>query len=175
VTHSGSVGILTTARGRPELFAGVYGVTGQYEIALVKPDGGLLPTWQRSNAIAVDLLAGGDSLAIAEPGKGGAWQYRIIPVTGGGEGRLVASPGGAPVGASDDWSLVAYTIANGATHNLGLLNRKDGTSRRLTTSSFNEDAASFTPNGQTIVFQRSRSIRRIAVADLSKLLAGAGK
>ncbi len=175
VTHSGAVGNLTTARGRPELFAGVYGVTGQYEVAQVKPDGGLLPTWQRSNAFPADFFPSGDSLAIAEPGKGGNWQFRIIPVSGRGEGQIVTTPGTNITGASDDWSLVAYQIANGAVHNLGLLNRKDGTTRRLTTSPFDEEHASFTPNGQTMVFQRSRSVRRIAIADLSKLLAGGGK
>ncbi|HKV76120.1 MAG TPA: DPP IV N-terminal domain-containing protein [Gemmatimonadales bacterium] len=175
VTHSGAISNLKTTRGRPELFATVFGASGQYEIAQVKPDGSLLPTWQRTNAFPVDLLAGGDSLAVAEGGKGGHWQFRIIPVTGRGEGQIVTIPGTNITGASADWSLVTYQIANGAVHNLGLLNRKDGTTRRLTTSSFDEELASFTPNGQTMVFQRSRSVRRIAIADLNKLLAGGGK
>ena len=88
-------------------------------------------------------------------------------------GQIVTYPGTGRAGSSADWSLVAYQIPNGAVHNLGLLNRKDGTTGRLTTSSFNEDRASFTPEGQTVVFQRSRSVRRIAIADVSKLLARA--
>ncbi len=175
VTHAGMVNNLATARGRPELVASVLGATGQYEVVQVKPDGALVPLWQRSNAFPNGILPNGDSLVIAEGGKGGQWQFRILPLTGRGEGQIVNDPGTGLAGASDDWSLVAYQIPNGATHNLGLLNRKDGTTRRLTTSSFDEDKASFTPNGQSMVFQRSRSVRRIAIADLSKLLAGAGK
>jgi Tol biopolymer transport system component len=175
VTHSGTVNSLTTARGRPELFASVFGATGQYEVMQVKPDGGLLPTWQRSNAFPTGFFPSGDSLVIAEGGKGGNWQFRILPVNGRGEGQIVTYPGTGLAGASDDWRLVAFQIPNGATHNLGLLDRKDGRTRRLTTSSFDEDKASFTPDEKTVVFQRSRSVRRIAIADVSKLLAGTGK
>jgi len=175
VTHLGTVSNLTTARGRPELFASVLGATGQFEVVQVKPDGALVPIWQRSNAFPNDILPNGDSLVIAEGGKGGNWQFRILPVTGRGEGQIVNDSGTVFSGNSNDWSLVVYQVPNGAVHNLGLRNRKDGTIRRLTSSSFDEGWVSFTPDNQTMVFQRSRSVRRIAVADPSKLLAGVGK
>jgi Tol biopolymer transport system component len=173
VTHSGAMNNLTTARGRPELFASTFGSTGQYDVVQVKPDGALVPVWQRSNAIPRAIFPSGDSLVIVEGGKGGRWQFRILPLSGRGDGQIVSSPGTGIAGASRDWSLVAYQIPNGATHNLGLLNRKNGATRRLTTSSFDEDGVQFTPDNQTLVFQRSRSVRRVAIADLSKLLAGA--
>ncbi len=175
VTHAGMVNNLATARGRPELFASVLGTTGQYEVVQVKPDGALVPIWQRSNAFPNDIFPDGDSLVIAEGGKGGQWQFRILPVTGRGEGQIVNDPGTVFTGNSEDWSLVVYQIPNGAVHNLGLRNRKDGTTRRLTTSSFDEGWVNFTPDNRTMVFQRSRSVRRIAIADLSKLLAGTVK
>lgn len=175
VTRSGAFNNFTTARGRPELFASVLGATGQYEIVQVKPDGALVPIWQRSNAFPEAILPSGDSVMIAEGVKGGVWQARILPVTGRGDGRIVNDSGTVLSGYSRDWSLVAYQVPNGAVHNLGLRNRKDGTTRRLTTSSYDEDGVNFTPDNQTVVFQRSRSVRRIAIADLSELLAGAEK
>ena len=175
VTHAGTVNGITTARGRPEVFAAVIGATGQFEVVQVKPDGALVPIWQRSNAFPAGIFPNGDSLVIGDGGKGGHWQFRILPVTGRGEGQIVNDPGTVLSGSSRDWSLVAYQIPNGAVHNLGLRSRKDGTTRRLTTSSFDEGSVSFTPDNQTLVFQRSRSVRRIAIADVTKLLAGAGK
>ncbi len=173
MTHAGTVTVITTARGRPELLASVLGASGRIEVVQVKPDGALVPIWQRSNAFPGAILPNGDSLVIGEGGKGGHWQFRILPVTGRGEGQIVNDSGTVLSGSSRDWSLVVYQIPNGAVHNLGLRSRKDGTTRRLTTSSFDEGSVSFTPDNQTMVFQRSRSVRRIATADLSKLLAGA--
>jgi Tol biopolymer transport system component len=172
VTHAGAVNNPTTAPGRPELFATLLGAGGQIEVVQVTPDGALVPIWRRSNAFAADILPNGDSLVIAGFDQGGQLRFRILPVTGRGEGQIVNDTGTVLVGSSRDWSLVAYQVPNGAVHNLGLLNRKDGTTRRLTTSSFDEDGARFTPDNQTIVFQRSRSVRRIAIADVSRLLAG---
>ena len=173
VTKSGSVNSLMTRHGRPELFASIIGASGQFEVMQVHADGTLTPVWQRSNSFPADLLPKGDSLVIGEIGKGGGFSVRIIPVTGKGEGVSLLKPGENMAGVSDDWSEVVYRIPNGSTHDLGLLDRKTGATRRLTNNSLDEGGAGITPDGKTVVFSRSRSVRRVAVADLTKLLAGA--
>jgi len=175
VTHAGAVTNPSTAPGRPEVLATVLGAGGQVEVVRVKPDGALVPFWRRSNAFGASLLPNGDSVALAEAIPGGTLRYRILPMAGRGEGQIVNDSGMVVVGNSPDWSLVAYQVPNGAVHNLGLLNRKDGSTRRLTTSSFNEESPQFTPDNRTLVFGRTRSVRRIAIADLSKLVAGAAR
>jgi Tol biopolymer transport system component len=175
VTKAGSLNSLMTHHGRPELVASIIGATGQFEVVQVKPDGAVVPVWQHGTSFPVDLSPSGDSLLIVQAGKGGSVQARIIPVSGRGDGQVILNPGEDLTWITDDWTWVAYRIPNGSTHNIGLLNRKDGTTRRLTTNSLDEGAAAVTPDGKTVVFQRSRAVRRIAIANLTKLLAGASK
>lgn len=175
VTKAGSLNGLMTHHGRPELFASIIGATGQLEVVQVKPDGAFVPVWQRGTAFPSDLSPKGDSLLIAEAGKGGSFTMRIIPVSGRGDGRTILNPGENLTWITDDWTQVVYQIPNGSKHNIGVLNRKDGTTRRLTTNALEEGGGAVTPDGKTVVFQRSRTVRRIAIADLTKLLAGTPK
>ncbi len=174
LTNSGSIaGWLTASRGRPELFAAAIGESGQYEVVRVNPDGTLVPIWQRSSAFPVGLLPAGDSLVISRPRSGGGFDQRVIPATGGGEGKPLLNPGEFLGGFSDDWTQLFLSIPNGATRDLALRDRSDGTTRRLTSNAVDESSPWITPDEKTVVFQRQRNVRRIATADLTKLLGGA--
>lgn len=172
VTKAGSLNGLISRRGRPELYASIIGATGKFEVVQVKADGSLVPVWQRSNAFPGDLSPAGDSLVLAEFGNGGSVGFKIIPSSGRGEGQLLLQPGEDLSWITDDWTQVLFRIPNGSTHDLGLLNRKDGTRRRLTTNAVEEVGGAITPDGKTVLYQQSRSVRRIATVDLTKLLAG---
>ena len=63
-------------------------------------------------------------------------------------------------------------IPVGANNNLALLDRTTGATRVLSTTPDNKSGASFTPDGKTVIFVRSHDVRRIAVVDLTKMLAG---
>ncbi len=172
VTKAGSLNGLMTRRGRPELYASVIGATGKFEIVRVTADGKLVPVSQRSNAFPTDLSPAGDSLVLTEFGTGGSVGFKVISLTGHGEGQPLLQPGEDLSWISEDWTTVLYRIPNGSTHDLGLLNRKDGTRRRLTTNSIEEGGGALTPDGKTVVYLQRRPLRRIATVDLTKLLAG---
>jgi len=171
VTKQGTVGNLMTRRGHPELFGGVVNATGQFEVVQVHPDGSLTTVWNRTNAFADALTPKGDSLVIAESGKGGGgYTFRLIPATAGGEGRVLLDHGQRFGDFSTDGSQVLLTIPIGGTDDIGLLDRGSGQIRRLTNTPTDERAPVMTPDGKTVLFQRVRPSRRIAIADLSKLL-----
>jgi hypothetical protein len=125
----------------------------------VKSSGALAPIRQRSRAFPPGLLPTGDSLVIAEYGKGGGVSFGVVPANGSGDGQMLLKPGETIGGVSADWSQLLYLIPNGATRELGLLNRTDGTTGRLTTNSVDEAGPAITPNGNTVVFQRLCHVR----------------
>ena len=171
VTTHGAVNDVVTRRGRPEVFAAVVNASGQFDIVQIKPDGSLTTVWQRTNAFPIDMTPRGDSLFIVEsPKGGGGYTYRLIPIAGGGDGQVLLHPGEGLGYLSDDGVKLLYTIPNGSTADLGILNRADGTTRRLTTTPADERYAVMSPDGKTVFFQRARPSRRIAIADLSKVL-----
>ncbi|HLG05455.1 MAG TPA: hypothetical protein VI383_04830 [Gemmatimonadales bacterium] len=172
VTRHGAVFTVVGYRGRPELFAQALGAGGQYGVSRLNPDGTLSLVWDRSSAFPDQILPGGDSLLIAEVQPGGQFKSRLIPMKGGSEGRTLLNAGEAAGWFSADGGLLTYSIPTGATSDLAVLNRRDGTTRRLTTSPETESGAQFTPDGGTIVFTRSSTVRRIATADLTRLLGG---
>jgi Tol biopolymer transport system component len=104
----------------------------------------------------------------------GGLSFLMIPISGAGNGRLLMKGGEGFLAFSDDGGQILYTIPSGPTTDIGILNRKDGTTRQLTKTSSDEVGAVITPDGKTVLFQRSRTIRRIAIADLSKLRSGTG-
>ena len=102
-------------------------VNGQFEVVQIKPDGSLTTIWQRTNAFPVDMAPNGDSLVIAEsPVSGGGYTFRMIPVAGGGEGRVLLRAGESFGTLSDDGATMLYAIPNGSTADIGVLNRADG-------------------------------------------------
>ena len=176
VTTQETVGSLMTHRGLPELFGEVLNATGQFEVVRVHPDGSLTTVWNRTNAFPVALTPKGDSLVIAESGKwGGGYTFRMIPTTAGGEGRVLLDHGESFGDFSDDGSQVLMTIPTGGTADIGLLDRASGKIQRLTNTPTDERSPVMTPDGKTVLFQRVRPSRRIAIADLSKLMGATPK
>lgn len=170
VTRNGAVQGVVTHPGRPEVYALRLSPTGDLAPVRLEPGGALVPVFAHV-ALPVDLMPAGDSLVIAEPAKGGGFTFRVIAASGRGTGTPLLNPGEAITGASLDWHQVLYKVRNGATWDIGLLDRTSGTTRRLTNTPVDEDGAVITPDGKTVIFQRYRNVRRIAIADLSRALA----
>ncbi|MGH7582418.1 MAG: hypothetical protein ACREL5_04230 [Gemmatimonadales bacterium] len=172
VTTEGSVGLPVTRRGLAALFTNVIGSDGQFSTIRVGPAGKLTTVWKLGNTFPVDILPRGDSLIIAEIRPGGQFGFRLVPAnpSGAGAGRELLSAGQLFQSLSDDGTTILYALPNGATHDIGLLNRADGTTRRLTNTPEDESGAVMSPDGKTVYFLRSRAVRRVAVADLTKLL-----
>ena len=76
---------------------------------------------------------------------------------------------------SPDGKALLYFVPAGANNNLALLDRTTGATRVLSTTPDIKSSATFTPDGKTVIFVRSHDVRRIAIADLSKLLGGTAK
>jgi Tol biopolymer transport system component len=173
VTRVGTINNVMTRHGRPELFASNLAADGNLALVQVKPGGAVVPIPHGAGGIPIDIIPGTDSVVIAELGKGQGVGFRILPMDGRGEGRALLNPGEGLAGVSDDWNQVVFQVPNGATHDLMMLDRRSGATRRLTNNAVDEGGAVVPPDGKTVLFVRSRSVRRIALADLSKLLAGA--
>ncbi len=174
LTNHGAINGIATQHGRPELLAAVLEGKGLAGVQ-VKGDGKIVPIPRGSDALPMGLIPGTDSVVVADVGKGGRVGFRIIPLSGTGDGQALLKPGEGLTGASENWDWITYRFANGATSDIGLLNRKTGATRRLTNNSVDEAGAGITLDGNTVVFQRSNSVRRIAIADLTKQLGSAPK
>jgi Tol biopolymer transport system component len=144
--------------------------TGDLEAIRIAPGNALTPVFAGA-AFPVDILPAGDSVVIAEPAAGGGYSFRIIAANGPGRGVALLNPGEQFTAVSKDWRQVLYKVRSGATWDIGLLDRATGTTRRLTNSPVDEDGAVITPDGKTVIFQRYRNVRRIAIADLSRVLS----
>jgi TolB protein len=170
VTTSGAVQAPMTHAGRPEIYAVNLAKSGDIEPVRVEAGGALRPIYPRA-AGPVDILPAGDSVMIAVPAQGGGYTFRIIAANGRGAGTPLLNPGETFTAASRDWRQVLYQVRSGATWDIGLLDRATGTTRRLTNTPVDEDGAVITPDGKTVIFQRYRNVRRIAIADLSRALS----
>lgn len=173
ITHNGGVNDIITRRGGLGLYASALSATGGVEPVRIEPNGTLTTLWNRGMAFAQEVLPREDSLVIILSQPGGNFDVRLIPSGGRGEGRLLFSHGESVSDISPDGSEMLFSMPNGATNDLAILNRATGATRRLTASKENESEATFAPDGKTVFFVRSRDVRRIATVDLSKLLAGA--
>jgi hypothetical protein len=112
----------------------------------------------------------GDSLAInAELPEGGNGSFLISTKTG--QGRQMLGKGDQIGDFSRDGRWLGYWSGT-ATLALGVVDMKDGSSRRLTKSPESETSYWWTADNNTIVFIRQSQRRRIAVADLSRVLGG---
>ena len=175
VTTEGAISGLINRRGRPELFANAVGASGAFNTVRVAPDGSIATIWSRGTSFPAILLPRGDSLMIAEAQAGGAFGFRLIPVDGHGDGQPVLKPGEFSGDLSPDGKALLYFVPAGANNNLALLDRTTGATRVLSTTPDIKSSATFTPDGKTVIFVRSHDVRRIAIADLSKLLGGTAK
>ncbi len=174
MTTNGGTGIPVTRRGVAGFYTNVIGADGQFSTVRVAPDGKLNTVWKVGNTFPAEILPTGDSLIIAEIRSGGQFGFRVVPAkpTGAGGGHDLLGAGESFQSLSDDGTKVLYSLANGGTHDIGILNRADGSTKRLTNTPEDEAGAVLSPDGRTVYFQRSRDIRRVAVADLTRLLGG---
>jgi hypothetical protein len=123
--------------------------------------------------VRVSQADGPGSSCVGEVQAGGAFGVRLIPVDGHGDGQPLLKPGESSGGLSPDGKALLYYVPAGANNNLALLDRTTGATRVLSTTPDSKSAATFTPDGKTVIFGRSHHVRRIAIADLTKLLARA--
>lgn len=172
VTRNGAVQALVTRPERPEVYATMLSSTGDLEAVRIAAGDALTPIFTGA-AFPVEILPAGDSVVIAQPAAGGGYTFRIVAANGRGRGVPLLNPGEQYTAASRDWRQVLYKVRSGATWDIGLLDRATGTTRRLTNSPVDEDGAVITPDGKTVIFQRYRNVRRIAIADLTKVLSQA--
>ena len=185
VAASGGEPVRVTTEGNVNSIAGRTGVNGLY-VSLIQPDGQfhtarvadngkLDPVWTHGNTFPADVDPTSDSIVIAEVRQGGGFGFRMVPIHPGGEGRELLATGEQFQFLSNDGKTMLYTIPSGATTDIGLMDRATATTRRLTNTPMAESAPQLTPDGKTVIFRRSRAIRRIAIADLTKLLGGMAK
>lgn len=172
VTTQGALTSIVNRRGRSELFAAVGNASGNFNTVRVAADGSISIIWSKGNAFPAMLLPHGDSLIIQEAQSGGRFGFRLIPMDGHGDGQLLLKPGESLADLSEDGNEILYYIPAGANNNLALLDRATGATRVLSTTPDRKSRATFTPDGKTVIFTRSHDVRRIAVVDLTKMLAG---
>jgi Tol biopolymer transport system component len=173
VTNYGAVQGPLMRAGRPEVYADVVDASAKFTVVQVKPDGSVVPVGHHSNTFPYAMLPSGDSLIIGQAVTGAGIQFRLIAANGTGDGRTLLKPGESGQGLSADGAFLLYRIPTGASYDIAMLNISTGNSRRLTNTSAAEDFVEITPDGSTVVFERSRPVRRIAIADLSSVLAKA--
>ncbi|HEY3935602.1 MAG TPA: DPP IV N-terminal domain-containing protein [Gemmatimonadales bacterium] len=173
ITQSGNVNNLTGRTGRSEILATIVDANGRFAPMVVKDNGTFSPIWKRNNAFAVDPLPG-DSAIVAQNGTGG-FAFYAVPMGSDRDATPLLNPADNFAFISDDGSKVLYLMLSGATRDLGILDRTTGVRRQLTHTGADEGAAALTPDEKTVVFVRSRPIRRTAIADLTTLLSGAAK
>ncbi len=175
VTTVGNVNNLAQSSTGPDLFVNLLGGRGgQLTLAKLRTGGTLQTLWDRSNVFSVVSQDGatpsGDSVVIltALPG-GGNTNFLISTQTG--QGREILGKGDYAGDFSPDGTMLSYHFGRPNT-DLGILNLKDGTTRRLTNTPENEGGYWWTRDSKTIVFARRAPRSRIATVDLTRLLAG---
>ncbi len=97
------------------------------------------------------------SKIVYESDRSGTQQLYILPL-GAGEGRRISFGGGSygtPVW-SPGGDLIAFTKKSGRRFHIGVM-RTDGSEERLLTSSFLDEAPTWSPNGRVIMFFRDKS------------------
>jgi Tol biopolymer transport system component len=176
VTTVGNVNNLAQSSTGPDLFVNLLGGRGgQLTLAKVQPGGTLQTLWDRSNVLSVvsqdGVTPSGDSVVIytAVPG-GGQTNYLISTRTG--QGREILGKGDVAGDFSPDGTMLSYNFGRPMA-DIGILNLKDGTTRRLTNTPENEAGYWWTRDSKTIVVARRAPRARIATVDLTSLLARA--
>lgn len=174
-TVAGGFSALAVSLVSPDIFVtSLSGKAGETILGRVQPDGKIETLWDKGNVTGISWLGltpKGDTIAIiAQLPDGGVGSYLLSTKTG--EGRQVLGKGELIGDFSPDGRWLAYWIGT-STLDLGVIDRKDGSTRQLTKSPENETAYWWTADNKTIVFSRQSQRRRIAEVDLTKLLAAA--
>lgn len=170
-TTIGSVGPLSASTGTSDLFVSVIGERGgQLGLARVRANGTVQRVWDRSNVLEFIPNPTGDSIAAIVEQPDGSQRAMLLAANGTG-GRPLLEPGVFHGLWSKDGRFLLYQMqVNGAT-DIGTLEVATGAMRRLTTTPENEGGGEFTPDGRTVVFNRTSSAQRLFTADLTRLLA----
>lgn len=170
VTRTGTFNSVTARRGDSTLYGSVLTPDGAIHTVRIAADGSVVPLWTVGNSEPWSVTPAADSLLIAQPLPGGGAAYRLIAITGQGDGTEFLGTNDALSAITSDWRYVSYLRREGATGDVMLLDRKTGTTKQLTSTPEDEIGPEVTPDGKTVVYRQRRDIRRVAIADLSKLL-----
>lgn len=173
VTHDASMNGVITRPGVAQVFASIISKrAGELTVSRLNPDGSLQSIYDKGNAFPAAISPRGDSVVLTAFLPNGRGQAMMVSANGGG-GRQLLKPMDSPAGWSNDGASLLYTFPVNGMLDIGLLNVKDGTTRRLTTTPEDERGyPEFTADGKTVVFRRDVIVTRIYTADLEKLLAG---
>jgi Tol biopolymer transport system component len=172
VTRDGAILELFARAGSPGTYANRVNQNGGRIGAVgLRDDGTLQEIWNRSNTFALKPLSADSMFAMVEQ-PDGTIRGMLLSTNGGG-GRVIL-----PVNAQLGWPTpdakhLSFMLPDKGANNFYLLTIADGTMRRLTDTPENDAGGQFTPDGKTVVYQRSRTTQRIVTTDLSALLKGA--
>lgn len=173
VTSAGNVLALSQLVGFDRPLLSVIGKrAGEYNVLLLE-NGGSLRTVNDQNAwVASDqgYTAMGDSVLLWSTPPGVKEPRIILAPLNGRPGRPVLPPNSPTFGFSPDGRTIGFFPISAGRLDLALL-LPDGSTRRLTSTPEDEDDARWLPDGKSIVFRRTTTVRRVFTADLSKLLA----
>ncbi len=95
------------------------------------------------------------SRIVFESDRGGSQQLYVMAADGSGQNRVSFGEGRS---ASPVWSprgdLIAFTRIGGGRFGIGVM-RPDGSGERLLTNGYQDEGATWSPNGRVILFQRT--------------------
>jgi TolB protein len=173
VTDDGGFGGPMSSRpGISDIFTLAIGKgEGQFVLTRVSADGKIHPVLDGSSSglSTPSISPTGDSLAATVARADGTLRSMIVPARGGA-GRVILNPGDVFGAWSPDGGSLLYQINSGGSTDIGILNLRDGTTRRLTNTPENEEGAELTPDGRTVVFRRVRTMQRISNVDLAGMM-----
>lgn len=170
LTTAGGFTTITTLAGDSALYAGAVAKNGDFHTVKIAPDGTLLPLRRTAYSGPWLVMPGGDSLIVLDRAPGEVDVAWIVPTDGSGGGVRLFADDGQPGGLSQDGTQVVYVKRTGSDGDVMLLDRKTGAVKQITSSPINEIGPEITPDGKTVMYRQRRDIRRIAIADLSRVL-----
>lgn len=173
ITRNGTLNnTLITRAGVADFFARTVSPNGgRIAISRVSRDGNLATVWDRTNGFINAISPSGDSIAAAVEQPDGKLHMMILPAAGGNGRPILTGDDEVSVWSNDGKSMV-YTKSVNGEGDIGIFNVVNGTTRRLTTTPESEGGAELTPDGTTVLMNRTRTVRRLFTANLSKLIAG---
>lgn len=174
VTSTGRfLGLCTQTYALLPLLATVLG-EGPDAIALVRigADGSPHTVWDRSTTPCGGVSPATDSVIVNVGGSEGERVAMLLPINGGA-GRQLLPVGELAAEWSPDGTQLLYGFRDGNARDYGILTLADSSTRRITTTTADENGAEFSPDGSTLVFRRSVPVNRITTTNLTKLLGAA--
>jgi Tol biopolymer transport system component len=172
VTRTGTVVFISDISRSRDLLVGTIGKeAGKITLQRVSPQGALQDLWAKTNFQSLPWqghFPGGDSVVASVEAPGGSGSIVLNLKTGASRSILNPNESAGPI--SPDGSSLLYFVG-GRQGDMALLNLKDGSTRRLTTTPADEQqGAEWLADNKTVVFVRGVDHRRIAVVDVASLL-----